>query len=157
MSTVEGRQTMDRAEGQKSWGWLVVIYVFLAGCGGGTFLFSYMLRFLGRYEQVAKIGLLTGPVFVALGTLMLIFDLGSPARCYRLFTTPRTLASSWMVRGSWILTAFIILGLAYAMPSVGIFAWGSRGTRRRFSGSSLELRPPSSPFSYPSTRVFSSA
>ena len=31
--------------------------------------------------------------------------------------------SSWMTRGAWILTAFIILGLAYALPAFGLFSW----------------------------------
>jgi len=114
---------MSRIEGQKSWGWLVVIYVFLAGCGGGTFLFSYMLTLLGWYQPVARVGLLAGPVLVAVGSMLLIFDLGSPTRCYRLFTTPRTLTSSWMIRGSWILSAFMVLGLAYGLPSFSLFAW----------------------------------
>jgi formate-dependent nitrite reductase membrane component NrfD len=127
---------MDVAQrkGQKSWGTLVVIYVFLAGCGGGTFLLSYMLTLLGWYEPVALVGLVTGPVLVAVGSLVLIFDLGSPARCYRLFTTPRTLVSSWMIRGSWILSAFIILGLAYGLPSFSLFGrlpWG----KASFAGS----------------------
>lgn len=114
---------MSKTEGQKSWGLLVVIYVFLAGCGGGLFLFSYALSLLQWYEPAARIGLVTGPALVAIGSIMLIFDLGSPARCYRLFTTPRTLASSWMIRGSWILSVFMILGLAYGLPSFGLFAW----------------------------------
>ncbi len=114
---------MGKTEGQKSWGMPVVIYVFLAGCGGGTFLFSYALTLLDRCEPVARIGLVTGPVLVAAGSALLIFDLGSPARCYRLFTSPRTLASSWMIRGSWILSAFVILGLAYGLPSFSLFAW----------------------------------
>jgi formate-dependent nitrite reductase membrane component NrfD len=114
---------MGKTEGQKSWGWPVVIYVFLAGCGGGTFIFSYLLTILGRYEPVAGRGLLIGPVLVGIGSLLLIFDLGSPARCYRLFTAPGTLVSSWMTRGAWILTAFIILGLAYALPSLAFFEW----------------------------------
>jgi formate-dependent nitrite reductase membrane component NrfD len=114
---------MTRAEGQKSWGWPVVIYVFLAGCGGGTFLSSFVLAFLGLYEPVARTGLLIGPLLVAIGSLMLIFDLGSPGRAYRLFTTGKTLMSSWMVRGSWIIAAFIVLGLAYALPFFGLFAW----------------------------------
>jgi formate-dependent nitrite reductase membrane component NrfD len=54
---------------------------------------------------------------------MLLFDLGSATRAYRLFTTPATLLSSWMIRGAWILTAFIILGLAYALPSFSLFSW----------------------------------
>jgi formate-dependent nitrite reductase membrane component NrfD len=120
---VKGDSAVSERSGQKSWGLLVVIYVFLAGCGGGTFLFSYLAGLLGWYEPVTRIGLVAGPVLVAVGSMMLIFDLGSPTRCYRLFTTPRTLASSWMIRGSWILSAFIILGLAYGLPSFSLFAW----------------------------------
>jgi len=114
---------MSKTEGQKSWGLLVVIYVFLAGCGGGVFLFSYGLSLLQWCEPVARIGLVAGPALVAIGSIMLIFDLGSPTRCYRLFTTPRTLVSSWMVRGSWILSLFMILGLAYGLPWFTLFAW----------------------------------
>jgi formate-dependent nitrite reductase membrane component NrfD len=114
---------MNRTEGQTSWGWLVILYVFLAGCGGGTFLFSFILILLDKCGPVARIGALVGPLAVALGSLLLIFDLGSAARAYRLFTTPATLVSSWMMRGSWILTAFIILGLAYALPPFSLFGW----------------------------------
>jgi len=114
---------MNQLEVQKSWGWLVVIYVFLAGLGGGTFLFSFILIFMGRYESISRIGALIGPLVVLLASILLIFDLGSATRAYRLFTTPATLLSSWMIRGAWILTAFIILGLAYALPLFSPFAW----------------------------------
>lgn len=114
---------MNQAEGQKEWGWLIVLYVFLAGLGGGTFLFSFILIFLDKYTAVARIGALVGPLLVSLGSGMLLFDLGSAMRAYRLFTTPATLLSSWMIRGAWILTAFIILGLAYALPSFSLFSW----------------------------------
>ena len=112
-----------RGQGQKEWGWLIVLYVFLAGLGGGTFLFSFILIFLDRYTAVARIGALVGPLLVSLGSGLLLFDLGSATRAYRLFTTPATLLSSWMIRGAWILTAFIILGLAYALPSFSLFNW----------------------------------
>ena len=114
---------MNQVERQKSWGWPIVLYIFLAGLGGGTFLFSFVLLFLNRYEAVAKIGSLIGPLVVFVASLLLLFDLGAPGRAYRLFTTPKTLMSSWMTRGAWILTAFIILGLAYALPSFGLFNW----------------------------------
>jgi formate-dependent nitrite reductase membrane component NrfD len=114
---------MNQAEGQKEWGWLIVFYVFLAGLGGGAFLFSFILIFLDKYTAVARIGALVGPLLVSLGSGMLLFDLGSATRVYRLFTTPATLLSSWMIRGAWILTAFIILGLAYALPSFSLFSW----------------------------------
>ena len=114
---------MNQAERQKSWGWPIILYIFLAGLGGGTFLFSFILLFGGKYESVARIGALVGPLVVLFASVLLIFDLGSPTRAYRLFTTPKTLMSSWMTRGAWILTAFIILGLAYALPAFSPFKW----------------------------------
>ncbi|HUJ90820.1 MAG TPA: NrfD/PsrC family molybdoenzyme membrane anchor subunit [Syntrophorhabdales bacterium] len=114
---------MNQAEGQKEWGWLIVFYVFLAGLGGGTFLFSFVLIYFDKYSAVARIGALVGPLVVLIGSGMLLFDLGSATRAYRLFTTPATLLSSWMIRGAWILTAFIVLGLAYALPSFPLFNW----------------------------------
>ncbi len=114
---------MNQSKGQKSWGWLVVLYVFLAGLGGGTFLFSFILLLVGKYEPVVRIGALVGPLVVLLASLLLLFDLGSPGRAYRLFTTPATLVTSWMIRGAWILMAFIILGLAYALPAFKFFQW----------------------------------
>jgi formate-dependent nitrite reductase membrane component NrfD len=114
---------MRQVEKQKSWGWPIILYIFLAGLGGGTFLFSFILMFMEKYELIARIGALIGPLVVAFASVLLIFDLGSPTRAYRLFTTPKTLMSSWMTRGAWILTAFIILGLAYALPAFSIFNW----------------------------------
>ncbi len=114
---------MHKAEGQREWGWLIALYVFLAGLGGGAFLFSFILIFIDKYTEMARIGALAGPLLVAIGSAMLLFDLGSAARAYRLFTTPATLLSSWMIRGAWILTAFIIVGLAYALPSFALFHW----------------------------------
>ena len=114
---------MNQADKQKSWGWMIILYIFLAGLGGGTFLFSFGLLFMSKYEAIARIGALVGPLVVLFASLLLLFDLGSPGRAYRLFTTPKTLMSSWMTRGAWILTAFIILGLAYALPAFNLFNW----------------------------------
>jgi formate-dependent nitrite reductase membrane component NrfD len=60
---------------------------------------------------------------VLLASVLLLFDLGSPFKAYRLFTNPKTLMSSWMTRGAWILTGFIIFGLAYALPAFSPFNW----------------------------------
>ncbi|MCX8022557.1 MAG: polysulfide reductase NrfD [Syntrophorhabdaceae bacterium] len=112
---------MERIEGQKEWGWLIVLYVFLAGMGGGSFLFSFIMLFIDRYSEVARIGAFVGPLLVLIGSALLLIDLGSAKRAYLLFTTPSTVLSSWMVRGAWIITAFIILGTAYALPSFETF------------------------------------
>ena len=114
---------MNQTERQKSWGWMIVLYIFLAGLGGGTFLFSFILLFIGKYEPIARIGALVGPLVVLFASALLLLDLGSPFKAYRLFTTPKTLMSSWMTRGAWILTGFILFGLAYALPAFSIFNW----------------------------------
>jgi formate-dependent nitrite reductase membrane component NrfD len=113
-----------KPEVQKIWGWFVVLYVFLAGLGGGTFLFSFVMLFVDRFNDAARIGVFLGPILVLIGTLLLVFDLGSPLRAYRIFYAARsTWMTSWLVRGAWLLSAFIILGLAYALPAWDIFAW----------------------------------
>jgi len=114
---------MGHLERQKSWGWVAATYIFLAGVGGGVFLSSFILDFLGSYGPIARIGALWGPLLVLMGTLFLLVDLGAVRRVYRLFFTPSAFMASWMVKGAWILAVFIILGLAYALPSFEAFGW----------------------------------
>lgn len=114
---------MVYSERQQSWGWAVAIDIFLAGVGGATFLFSFILNFMGMYQKVAGLGAFIGPLLVLLGTVFLLYDLGSITRAYRLFTATSTVLTSWMARGAWIRAAFIILGLVYALPAFGIFGW----------------------------------
>jgi formate-dependent nitrite reductase membrane component NrfD len=108
---------------QKSWGWIISIYIFCAGLGGGVFLISYILRMLNLFENIARVSSLLGPLLVLFGTFFLLADLGSASNSYRLFITPRTLKTSWIARGAWILSAFILFGLAYALPSFSLFQW----------------------------------
>jgi formate-dependent nitrite reductase membrane component NrfD len=95
----------------------------MAGMGGGLFLFSFILDCMGMYGPMAMIGALLGPVLVLIGTVFLLFDLGSVFKVYRLFSSTSTFATSWMVRGTWILTAFVIFALAYSLPSFTLFEW----------------------------------
>ncbi len=128
---------MTYAERQQSWGWAVAIYLFMAGMGGGLFLFSFILDCMGMSGPVSTIGALLGPVLVAIGTLFLLADLGSVFKVYRLFSSASTFMTSWMVRGTWILAAFIVCALAYALPSFTLFEWlpwGQQSTLRHIIG-----------------------
>jgi len=128
---------MNYAERQQSWGWAVAVYLFMAGMGGGLFLFSFILDCMGMYGPVAAIGALLGPVLAVIGTLFLLIDLGSIFKAYRLFSSASTFMTSWMVRGTWILSAFIIFALAYALPSFPLFEWlpwGQQSTLRQVIG-----------------------
>ena len=102
-------------QAQTHWGWLIVLYIFLGGAGAGTFLTSFIMLSLDEWNNVARIGLFIGPMLVSIGALLLLLDLGSPFRAFRLFINPSTWMSSWLVRGSYILTLFIILGLSFAL------------------------------------------
>lgn len=110
-------------ERQTTWGWAVAGYLFLAGLGGGVFLFSFIFDLLDMYEPVTRIGSLVGPLLVLLGTFFLLLDLGSANKAYKLFITPSTFGASWLTKGAWILTAFIVFGLLYSLPAFPAFAW----------------------------------
>lgn len=105
---------------QTSWGWLVVIYLFLGGLGAGSFLTAALFELTGwRYKRdfcpVALVGsTISGPM-IALGSLLLILDLGAgktePWRIVYLFTN----FQSVMTWGIWILCLFIPVALFYGL------------------------------------------
>ncbi len=106
---------------QTTFGWLVSADIFLSAVGGGTFLISFILDLLNKYEPVARIGAILGPMLVLIGASFLVAEIGSKTRLYRLFFNFNL--SSWMSRGTWILTVFIIFGLAYSLPAFKAFDW----------------------------------
>ena len=105
------------------WDWLVAIYLFLGGLGAGAFLVAATLEFTGkRYEvdlsPIRLVGAtLPGPL-VALGAVLLIFDLGAglrePWRIFYMFTH----FTSVMTWGIWILSFFVLLSLVYGFLEV---------------------------------------
>ena len=108
---------------QTAWGWPVIIYLFLGGLGAGALLTAAFLELSGwRYRRdycpTALSGAaISGPV-VAIGSLLLILDLGAgktePWRIVYLFTN----FGSVMTWGIWILCLFIPLALFYGLLEV---------------------------------------
>jgi formate-dependent nitrite reductase membrane component NrfD len=96
------------------WGILVVNYLFLAGLSAGAFVISSFATYIGgpHLRRVARIGALIAPWPVALGVGLLVLDLGRPFAFYNLFLTIEF--TSPMSIGTWLLTGFIFLTLAYA-------------------------------------------
>lgn len=91
------------------WGFLIVNYLFLGGLSAGVFFISVLSMFLqGRDEaafaRIAKYGAMIAPWPVAVGSLLLIFDLGNWPRFYLLFLHFRW--QSPMSIGSWLLLLF---------------------------------------------------
>lgn len=103
---------------QTAWGWLIAIYLFLGGLGAGSFLMAAFFELSGwRYRSqfcpVALVGATVSGPLVALGSALLIFDLGAgrtqPWRIFYMFTH----FSSVMTWGIYILSIFIPLALVY--------------------------------------------
>jgi polysulfide reductase chain C len=98
---------------QMEWGLLVVIYLYTAGISAGLFAISGLATYLGggRYRRLARLGALLAPWPIMLGLAMLVFDLGRPLHFWLLFTTLQY--TSPMSIGSWLLTLFVVIALAY--------------------------------------------
>lgn len=98
------------------WGILIVNYLFLGGLSAGIFFVSALATYLQQKDEaafgrIARYGAMMAPWPVALGSLLLIFDLGKWYRFYKLFLTFRW--QSPMSIGSWLLILFTGVALVY--------------------------------------------
>jgi len=92
---------------QRSWGWKVVLYLFLAGLGSGSFAVGAIEAFVSPQSVLTDLGITVGTFLVFLGTLFLLWDLGRPTHS---ILALRRLKVSWISRGTWILVLFLLLG-----------------------------------------------
>ncbi|MHB8074668.1 NrfD/PsrC family molybdoenzyme membrane anchor subunit [Desulfosporosinus fructosivorans] len=98
------------------WHWLIVIYLFLGGLGAGAYLTSFAVEqgWLGDAPTLKRAGYFIAAPVVALGTILLVFDLGQGlAKPWLLIGLLANLRSV-MTWGVYILSAFILVGLVRA-------------------------------------------
>lgn len=123
-------RTIRYLKPQEHWGWIIAIYLYLAGMGAGSYIIgtimdwfvhpSRLVTIWGQPLDLAKAALLWGPILVAIGAPFLILDLGIKKRFLYACLNPRT---SWVARGFIILSIFIIFGLVLLAKSVVPFEW----------------------------------
>ena len=98
---------------QREWGWLVAIYLFLGGVGGGAYTIAAVNSFLGKMlEPSTAAGVLIGFPALLVGSVCLLADLGTPTKAILAGMKPRT---SWIARGTWIISIFMILTFVHAL------------------------------------------
>jgi len=98
---------------QTEWGWLVAIYLFLGGVGGGAYTIAAANSFLGEtLERSTIVGLWISFPALIIGSLCLVADLGSPSRAILAGMKPGT---SWIARGFWIISIFMFLAFAHTV------------------------------------------
>jgi polysulfide reductase chain C len=107
---------------QVEWRWLIAVYLFLAGVGGGAYLAGVIADILGGpdWMAVSKIGITLGLPCVLIGTLFLLVDLGTPSHAWRVWMKPKT---SWIARG----TIIIVLFMIFAAIHMGWLVWPFAG------------------------------
>lgn len=95
-----------------------VTYVFLAGAGAGASLLGTLTSLLAacsgspRFRSLSAWhapGFVVGPLFVALASLFLVFDLGRPAIAWKVLLHPFT---SILSLGAWFIVLFLVASVA---------------------------------------------
>ncbi|NWG04626.1 MAG: polysulfide reductase NrfD [Syntrophaceae bacterium] len=115
---------------QEHWGWIIAIYLYLAGMGAGSYIIGTVMNWFvhpskiitiwGQPFDPAKGALLWGPLLVAIGAPFLILDLGIKKRFLYACLNPKT---SWVARGFIILSVFIVFGVVLLAKSAFPFEW----------------------------------
>ncbi len=101
---------------ESAWGWLIVVYLFLAGSGSGAFLAAVYCDLLAPdwSKSLAKAGSLVAGPLVAIGTVCLVLDLEAGLwEPWRQVYLAKNL-SSMIAWGVIILSGFIPVALLYA-------------------------------------------
>ena len=104
------------------WGWQVALYLFFGGLSAGSFVFAAVLQLAHgmRYQRTVCIVTVCSLVFLAVGAVLLLIDVGLPLRAMDVAHSFRNVGASWMARGAWILMgcagAFALYALAAMLP-----------------------------------------
>jgi formate-dependent nitrite reductase membrane component NrfD len=96
---------------QREWGWWIAIYLFLGGIGGGAYTIGAFNWLVGGVAgESTTVSLWIGFPALAIGSLCLLVDLGSPTKAFLAGMRPGT---SWIARGTWIISIFMVLAFLH--------------------------------------------
>ncbi|MCC6888711.1 MAG: polysulfide reductase NrfD [Hyphomicrobiales bacterium] len=98
---------------QQEWSWLLAIWLFLGGTGSGLFLLFFAFELPALYGALS-LGLIMS------GGIVLLLELGNPARVWRTLLRP---GSSWLSRGVFFVLIFIASSAAVIGAKSGMVAW----------------------------------
>ncbi len=96
---------------QTEWGWLIAIYLFLGGVGAGAYTIAAFNGLIGGdLAASTAVGLWIGFPALLIGSGCLVADLGAPQKA---MLAGIKVGSSWIARGFWIISIFMILSLIH--------------------------------------------
>jgi formate-dependent nitrite reductase membrane component NrfD len=109
---------------QHDWNWLIAVYLFLGGVGAGAYTIAAVNSFMGEDAALSTtVGLWISFPALLIGCAALLLDLGSPTRAVLAGMKPGT---SWLARGFWIISIFMIL--AFTHFALHLFSDAGPGT-----------------------------
>jgi len=108
------------------WSWEIMLYFFLGGLAGGSYLASTLAHLFGSKEDadLIRAGRYLSLVGIIISPILLIKDLGRPERFHHMLRVLKL--RSAMSLGTWGLTTFgLLCGLTagYQMAIDGLFEW----------------------------------
>jgi formate-dependent nitrite reductase membrane component NrfD len=109
------------------WSWQIVLYFFLGGLSGGSYLVASLAHFFntdGEDTQLVRTGRYLSFVAIVISPILLIWDLGRPERFLHMLRVLKL--RSVMSIGTWAVSLFATLcGLtaAHQMANDGLLNW----------------------------------
>jgi protein NrfD len=97
------------------WGFLIAVYLFFGGVSAGLLIVSSLATLSAAHDRLHRIaagGAWLAPWPVLVGTGLLVVDLGRPSSFWKLLVAFAPLSPMWL--GTWLLTLFSLVSLAYA-------------------------------------------
>lgn len=111
---------------ERTWGWPIALDLFLGGLGGGIVIVSTVADLFFDGGHIFAPGNLAATVLLALGSSLLIFELGRPLQFWRVFSREKAI----MTVGAWMLSLLIVLSFVYGTFQFSIFPWYGLGGLR---------------------------
>ncbi len=106
------------------WGWEIIVYFFLGGIAGGSYLVATLADFFDIDKNLVRAGRYLSFVCIIASPILLIMDLGRPERFHHMLRVLKF--RSAMSLGTWGLTFFgLCCGFtaAYQMAKDGLLNW----------------------------------
>lgn len=104
-------QTVYDVPHERPWGWRVSTYLWTKSVGAGTLSLLALLFGLGAVPDnslFASAGALLALIFVAITTVLLVWDLKRPERFFTILFHPQW--RSWLAIGAFVLIGYSVLG-----------------------------------------------
>jgi len=118
------------------WGWPIASYLFLGGLGGGMIVVAGLADLAFGRGEIFSMGSLLAGLAIAIGSALLIFELGRPFQFWRVLSRQKAI----MTVGAWMLSFTIVTSFAYFSFWPDFSPWRQLvGLRHLFAGINVIL------------------